>query len=224
MMTAGVRRRGADDASLPGDDVFGLYRVALLLPGIMLPLFRVRGGTLDRLLGAIDDQGFGFLPADFWLSINANQRFGDLFDPLDRPADRALVDVIEVAQELLGDVTTIIDQHDQKVIFQTTNVPRTAGFGLATLNFVPRLRELFQQAVERRDADPGQADEVRAGAQPGGGERTAQRADTFTRKVLYGSNQPVTCQAPARRRRSATGSRDRTRFRNRSSTTSLNHA
>src|SRR5260370_37511856 len=111
MMTGGVRRRGADDASLPGDDVFGLYRVALLLPGVMLSLFRVRAGTLDGLLGAIDDQGLGFLPADFGRSLNTDHRPGEFFDPLDRPADRALVDVVKEAQELLRDIATIIDQH-----------------------------------------------------------------------------------------------------------------
>src|SRR6266404_2401693 len=130
MVAAGVRRRGADDATLPGDDVFGLHRMALLLPGVMLSLFRVRAGTLDRLLGAIDDQGFGFLPADFGLSLNTDQRPGELFDPLDRAADRALVDVVKEAQELLGDIATIIDQHDQEVIFQTANVPGTAGLAL----------------------------------------------------------------------------------------------
>src|SRR5450432_1516461 len=116
MMTAGVGRRGADNATLPGDDVFGFQRVALLLPGVMISLFRVRAGTLDWLLGAIDDQGLGFLPADFGLSLNTDQRPREFFDPLDRPADRALVDVIKEAQELLGNVATIIDQHDQEMI------------------------------------------------------------------------------------------------------------
>jgi hypothetical protein len=55
----------------------------------MLPLFRVRAGTLDGLLGAIDDQGLGFLPADFGLSLNTDQRSGDLFDPLDRRRSRS---------------------------------------------------------------------------------------------------------------------------------------
>ena len=90
MVTAGVGGRGADDATLPGDDVFGLQRMALLLSRVMLSLFGVRAGTLDRLLGAIDDQGLGFRPADFGLSLNTDQRPGELFDPLDRPADRAL--------------------------------------------------------------------------------------------------------------------------------------
>src|SRR5476651_2228827 len=120
MVTSRVRGRGADDATLPGDDVFGLHRMTLLLPGVMLSLFRVRAGTLDRLLGAIDDQGLGFLSADPGFSLNADQWPGELFDPLDRPADRATVDVVKEAQKLLGDVATIINQHDQEVIFQTS--------------------------------------------------------------------------------------------------------
>ena len=98
MVTAGMGRRSADDAALPADNVFGLHRMALLLPGVMLSLFRVRGRTLDGLLGAIDDQSLGFLPADFGLSLNTDQRPHQLLDPLDRPADRALVDVVKEAQ------------------------------------------------------------------------------------------------------------------------------
>ena len=214
MVTAGVGRRGADDAALPRDDVFGLHRMALLLPGVMVSLFRIRAGTLDRLLGAIDDQGLGFLTADFGLSLNTDQRPREPFDPLDRAADRALVDVVKEAQELLGDVTTIIDQHDQKVIVQTANVPGAAGFGLAELSLLPGARELFQHAVERGDADPGQADEACAGAQPGGGERTGHRVGTFMKKVLDESKRPVTCQAQIRRPRSATDGRERVHFRN----------
>ena len=80
---------------------------------------------------------------------------------------------------------------------------------------LPGARELFQHAVKRGDADPGQADKARAGAQPGGGERTRHRAGTFTKKVLDESNRPVTCQARGRLR-SATQSRERARYRNRS--------
>ena len=187
--------RSTDDAAFPSDDVFGLHRMALVFPGVMLSLFRVRPRTLDRLPGAIDDQGLGFLPADFGLSLNTNQRFGELFDPPDRPADRAPIDVAEEAQELLGDVAAVIDQHDQEVIFQTANIRGATGFDLATLKPGPGVRELFQHAVERADADPGQANEARAGAQPGGGEWTGHRAGTFVKKVLDESNRPVTCQS-----------------------------
>src|SRR5580704_13793216 len=41
MVTAGMGGRGADDATLPGDDVFGLHRMALLLPGVIFSLFRI---------------------------------------------------------------------------------------------------------------------------------------------------------------------------------------
>src|ERR1700688_1184052 len=170
----------------------------LLLSGVMRALFRVRAGALDRLLGAIDDQGLGFLPADFGLSLNTDQWPGELFDPLDRPADRALIDVVKEAQELLGDIATIIDQHDQEVVFQTTNVPGATGFGLAELSLLPGANELLQHGVERGDADPGQADEARAGAQPGGGERTGHRAGTLTKKVFDESNRPMPCQARPR--------------------------
>ena len=104
MVTAGMGGRRADDATLTSDDIFRLHRMALLFPGVILSLFRVGAGTLDRLLGAIDDQGLGFPPTDFGLSINTNQRPRDLFDPLDRAADRALVDVVKEYLELLGDI------------------------------------------------------------------------------------------------------------------------
>src|SRR5580698_1382880 len=214
MVTAGMGRRGADDATLPGDDVFGLHRMALLLSGVILSLFRIRARALDRLFGAIHDQGLGFLPADVGLTLNPDQWPGELFDPLDRPTDRALVDVVEVAQELLGDVATIIDQNNHKVVFQTADIPGAAGFGLAELNLFPGAGELLQHAVERGDTNTGQADETRAGAQTGGGERTGHRADTFTKKVLDESNRPVTCQDRVQRLKSAKESRGRTRFRN----------
>jgi hypothetical protein len=216
MTTAGVGWRGADDATFPGDDVFGFQRVALLLPGVMLSLFRVRGRTLDGLLGAIDDQSLGFLPADVGLSLNTDQRPNELLDPLDRPADRALVDVVKEAQEFLGNVATIIDQHDQEMIFQTADIPGAAGFGLTQLNLLPGDHELLQHAVERGHTDPGQPDEARAGAQPGGGKRTGHRAGTFTRKVLDESKRPVTCQAGGRWLGSAKESREPAHFRNRS--------
>jgi hypothetical protein len=219
MLAAGVGGRCADDTTLPSDDIFRLHRMALLFPGVILTLFRISAGPLNRLLGAIDDQGLGFRPAEFGLSINTDQRPRDLFDPLDRPADGALVDVVKEAQELLGDIATIINQHDQEVILQTANVPRAAGFGLATLSLLPGARELLQQAVERGDADTGQADEARAGAQPGGGERTGHWAGTFTKKVLDESNRPVTCQARGRWLRSATERRERAHFRNGSNIT-----
>src|ERR1700688_199980 len=144
MATSGGGGRSADDATLPGDDIFDFHRVALLLPRVVLSLFRVRAGPLDGLLGAIDDQGLGFLPADFGCSLNTDQWPGELFDPLDRPADRALIDVVKEAQELLGDIGTIIDQHDQEVVFQTTNVPGATGFGLAELSLLPGANELLQ--------------------------------------------------------------------------------
>jgi len=197
MMTAGVRRRGTDDATFAGDDVFSLDRVTLLLSGVMLSLFGVPAGTLNRLFGAIDDQGLSFLSADFGLPPNTDHRPGDLFHPLDRPADRAFVDVVKEAQEFLRDVATVIDQHDHEVIFQTADVPGASGFGLAALILLPWTRELLQHAIERGDTDPGQSDEAGAGAQPDGGERTGHRADTFTKKVLDESNRPVTCQAQA---------------------------
>src|SRR4051794_35479305 len=105
MVTSGVGRRSADDATIPGDDIFDLHGMALLLSRVVLSLLRVRGGPLDGLLSAIDDQSLGFLPADFGCSLNADQRTGELFAPLDCPA-RALVDVVKETQELLGEVAT----------------------------------------------------------------------------------------------------------------------
>jgi hypothetical protein len=56
------------------------------------------------------------------------------------PADRATVDAAKEAQELVGNVAAVTDQHDQKVIFQTANVPGTAGSGLATMSLDPVAR------------------------------------------------------------------------------------
>jgi len=53
------------------------------------------------------------------------------------PADRATVDVVKEAQEPPGNVAAVTDQHDQKVTFQTANVPGAAEPGLATLNLDP---------------------------------------------------------------------------------------
>ena len=102
------------------------------------------------------------------------------------------------------------------MVFQTADVRGAARFGFVALGLLPGARQLLQHAVERGDADPGQADEARAGAQSGGGERTGHRAGTFTKKVLDESNRPVTCQACGRWRSSATERRGRTNFRNRS--------
>lgn len=57
------------------------------------------------------------------------------------PADRATLDVVKEAQGLLGNVAAVTDLHDQKVIFQTANVPEAAGSGLATLSLDPVVRE-----------------------------------------------------------------------------------
>jgi hypothetical protein len=57
------------------------------------------------------------------------------------PADRATVDVVKETQKLPGNVAAVTEQHDQKVIFQTANVPGVAGSGLATLNLDPVARE-----------------------------------------------------------------------------------
>lgn len=60
MVAARMGRRGAGDSTLPGDDVFGLHRMAFLLDKVMVSLFHVPARKLDRLLGAIDGQRLGF--------------------------------------------------------------------------------------------------------------------------------------------------------------------
>ena len=60
-----------------------------------MSLFRFLAGTLNGLRGAIGDQGFGFLSADFGLPLDTDQWSGELFDPLDRAASRASVDVVK---------------------------------------------------------------------------------------------------------------------------------
>jgi len=54
--------RGADDAAHFRDDDLGLDGMALLLAGVPASLLAV--GPLDRLFGAVDNQGLGFLAAD----------------------------------------------------------------------------------------------------------------------------------------------------------------
>ena len=193
-MAAGIRGRSAGDPAIPYHDIFGFRSMALLLPGITLSLFRARSRTLDRLFGAIDHQHLGFLFGDLGLSFNTDQRPRQFFGSSDRPAYRAFVEVVKEAQELLGDITTIIYQPDQQVIFQTAAVPGAARFGLLALSLFPGGLELFQQLVECADADAGQADDVRAGAQPGGGELDGHRTGTFIRRAPEEPNRPVICQ------------------------------
>ena len=156
--------------------------MALLLAGIVRLLDVLVAGTLDRLLRAIDDQRLGFLPADARLAFHAEQRFRELLDALDCPADRAFVNIVEKTNEFLGDVAPVVDQHDQQVILQPAGLPRTAGFGLAGLDPGPRAAELAQHPVERGDTDPGQALETGAAPQPGGGEHGRHRRNTLAAK------------------------------------------
>ena len=76
----------------------------------MLFLNRVVARTADRLLGAIDDQGLGFLLREFRFALDAEPRLRVRLDPLDRPANRTFMDFVEEAEELLGDVAAVVDQ------------------------------------------------------------------------------------------------------------------
>ena len=62
---------------------------------------------MDRLLCAIDDQRLGLFPRDPGVAPDTEQRFRQRLDPLDRPADRAFVDTVDEAEELLRDVAAV---------------------------------------------------------------------------------------------------------------------
>jgi hypothetical protein len=107
VIAAGVGRRHARDAALFRYDQLGFQRVALLLAGVMLLLNLVVAGALDGLFRAIDDERLGFAPADTRLALHAEQWLREQFEPLDRSADRALIHMIEEADELLDDVAPV---------------------------------------------------------------------------------------------------------------------
>ena len=161
---AGMRVRNADDAPLGGDDVFGLQRVALLLARIVRPLHGVIARTLDRLLGAVHDQRLGLAPRDLRVAPHAEQRLGMPLDAPDRPADHATIDLPEEADELLGHVAAVIQQHDQQMVLQPADLPGAAGLGLAPLGRLPGRAQLRHHPLERRHVHPGQAMETSAAA------------------------------------------------------------
>ena len=94
-MAAGMRGGHAGDTPLGGDDVLGLQGVALLLARVVRFLGRIVPGSLDRLLGAVDDQRLGLLPADLRLAPHCERRLHMCLDPLDRSADHAAIDLVE---------------------------------------------------------------------------------------------------------------------------------
>ena len=162
MAAAGLRWRNAGDPAFPRHDILGFQRVALFLAGVMPLLSRIIAGPVDGLLRAVDDQSLSLFPADPGFALHPEQWLRQLFDTLDRPANRAFVHVVEKADELLGDVTPVVDQHDQQVIFQPAGLPGAAGFRFAGLDFVPRAAQLDHHLVEGGRADAGQA--LKAGA------------------------------------------------------------
>ena len=146
----------------------------------MRPLPHVAPGPLDRLLGAVHDQRLGFPPRDLWLAPNREGGLGERLDPLDRAADHAAVDAIEDANERLRDVAAVVHQQDQQIVLQPVDLPRTSSLRLAALRRVPRRVKLLDHVLKRGGADPSQAPEARALAEPGGGEQTDHGAGSFT--------------------------------------------
>jgi glyoxylase-like metal-dependent hydrolase (beta-lactamase superfamily II) len=119
---ARMRVRDAGDAPLGGDDVFGLQRVALALARVVRPLRRILARALDRLLGAVHDQRLSLAPRDLRVAPDAEQRPSMRLDAPDRPADHAAIHLPEEADELLGDVAAVIQQHDQQVFLQAAGL------------------------------------------------------------------------------------------------------
>ena len=127
-----------------------LARVVRLLRGVVLR-------PLDRLLGAVDDQRLGLAPADLRLAAERENGRNLGLGALDRAADRAAVHPVEKSQELLRDVTAIVEQQDQQVVFEAADLARAAGLLLAPDSRLPRAAQSRQHLIEGRDADAGEA-------------------------------------------------------------------
>ena len=209
---AGMGWRYAGDAPGGGDDILGLQRVALLLARAMALLGGMLAGPLDQLFGAVDDQRFGLPRTDLRVALDRECWLHMLLDPLDGAANHAAIHLAEEANELLGHVAAVIQQHDQQVVFQATDFPRPAGLRLAALLGFPPSAQMLHHLLECRDADTGQAAEALAATQPRGGKQTGHRDGSFTLKEAYEPYCPVVGEPP----RQPELQTSRTNFRNRS--------
>jgi hypothetical protein len=124
-------------------------------------------------------------------------------DPSDRPADHAAIHLPEEADELLGHIAAVIQQHDQQVVLQAADLPRAAGLGLAPLGGLPRRAKLRHHPVESRHAHAGQAAKTGAAAKPRKGQTVWHCGDPFPWKESYESYRAVTGESPVSSRHRA---------------------
>src|SRR5215203_5406807 len=168
---------------------------------------------LDRLLGAVDQQRFGFLPADPRLAAEGEEGLHLRLDALDRAADHAAIDAVEEAEELLRDVAAVVEQQDQQVVLQAADPPGAAGLRLAACGRVPRAAQPRQHLIEGGDADAGEAVEAGTAAQPRGGEQVRHASSaSFAAKEADEACRTVAWESPASARMPKAGAD----FRNRS--------
>src|SRR5579863_3165451 len=93
---SGGRIGTADDAAPGRDDDFGFDPMSLLLARVPAALFAT--GALDRLFGAVNDQGFSFFGADLDLARHAQNFDRQPFNPPQAATDRCLIDLIQTGQ------------------------------------------------------------------------------------------------------------------------------
>ena len=148
--------------------------------GLVTPAGRTEGGF--RMYSETDVQRLGFTPADLRLAAEGEEGLHLRLDAPDRAADRAAIDPVEEAEELLRDVAAVVEQQDQQVILQAADLPGAAGLRLAAFGRVPRAAQPRQHLIEGGDADAGEAVEAGTAAQPRGGERVRQGGGPFVAK------------------------------------------
>ena len=175
MPASRMRGRDTGDPAPFRDHILSFQRMALLLARIVLLLDGAVPGAVDRLLRAINDQRLRLLSAQARLAFDAQGGFRDRLQPLDGTADHTAIDTVKEADELLGDVTAIVDQQDQQVILQEAGLEGPAGFELAALHPPPRRLQTLQHLAGHRDLNAGQTAKARAGPEPGTGKGMAHR-------------------------------------------------
>ena len=156
-------------------------------------MFASRTGTRPEIDQPGDDRGSAVIGRACLPARVVCLPCGVVLRPLDRAADRAAVHPVEKSQELLRDVTAIVEQ---QVVFEAADLARAAGLRLTAFGRVPRAAQSRQHLIEGRDADAGEAVETGAAAQPGGGEQGCQGDGSFATKESYESYCPVVWESP----------------------------
>ena len=74
--------------------------------------------ALDRLLGAVDDQGFRLFAADLDPARDPENLDRQSLNPPQGSADRRLIRLVQTGQKILRDVASVKDQKHQQMLFQ----------------------------------------------------------------------------------------------------------